>query len=163
MNIKSLSFRSILVILLTLSFSACSEYWWTRGQPPSTQELFDRANEKISESLKSRSHERPEVAANAIEVQKGLNVLNGSEQTQEQILSSLKTIEVAFKNIERKVSYGNRPPLNELSGQLRALEHEILSNSITNEGRFSALRLFGSRVLNYFSTELNVPAPDPIA
>ena len=124
--------------------------------------MFVRANERVSESLKDRSSLRPDIAANAIEVQKGLQILDSVDVSSTQVSSTLKTIEVVFKNLERKVSYGNRPPLNELSGQLRALESEFNQNSQVDTNRVSALRLFGARVLMYLSGELNVPAPDQI-
>lgn len=148
--------------LIITSATGCSEYWWTRGQPPSTETLFVRANERISESLTDRSSIRPDIAANAIEVQNGLKILQSSDISSAQVSTALKTVEVALKNLERKVSFGNRPPLNELSGQLRALEGEFKQNSDVEESRVSALRLFGARVLMYLSSELNVPAPDQI-
>lgn len=153
---------SLILALLLTTATGCSEYWWTRGQPPSTQELFSRANERISESIDQRSSNRPEIAANAIEVQKSLSILGSSEVKVSTVLESLKSVENSFKNLERKVSYGNRPPINELSGQLRALENELKKSSALDPGRLSAMRLFGARVLMYLSTELNVPAPDQI-
>ena len=161
MKLRSFSFLSLVLVFLSC-LTGCSEYWWTRGQPPSTEELFTRANEQISESLKNRSSSRPEVAGNAIEVQNSLQILDSSDLTVDKVTQSLKSVEIAFKNLERKVSYGNRPPLNELSGQLRALESEFSDKSVLEAGRHSALRLFGARVLMYLSGELNVPAPDPV-
>jgi len=153
----------LLLLLMILSLNACSEYWWTRGQPPSTKDLFFRANERIEEALSERANDRPEIAGNALEIKKVLSALEREDINIEELRQTVANMEIPLKNLESKVSYGNRPPLSELTGQLRAIKNDLTSASEVDGMKYSAIRLFGGRVLMYLSSELKVPAPDKIA
>ena len=162
-NFKMKNYINPLLLILLMSLNACSEYWWTRGQPPSSKDLFTRANERIEDALKNRATERPEIAANAMEIKQTLSSLETEEISPSDLNQILSNVETSFKSLEGKISYGNRPSLNELSGQLRAIKSDISNASLIDPLKLSSIRLFGGRILMYLSTELQVPAPDRIA
>lgn len=158
----SLKLTAVFLLSALFGLSGCSEYWWTRGQPPSSSELLQRASEKVEISLRDRASARPDIAALAIDVQKSLSNITDSSDRQS-LITGFSLLENSLKNLEGKLSYGNRPSLLELSGQNRAILADLSNpNHEVNNNTRSGHKLFLSRVLNFFSNELNVPSPDPV-
>lgn len=151
-----------LTLLLSLSsLSGCSEYWWTRGQPPASAEILSRAQERIQEVEKSTPFERGDIVEIAKMLSSEFKSLTSDSLENDQMLEILKNVEQSLKSLEGKLSYGNRPPLQELSGQFRAIKEKGLNSGVESLPKES-LRLFAARVLFMLSSEIKVPAPDPI-
>ncbi len=150
-------FKKTLLISLLLTLSACNEYWWTRGQPPSTTELLNRASLRVEEASSSSKEDRKEILeiTNSI-LSSSKFLLEEDKLDTNKANLLLSDLEKSFKSLEGKLSYTNRPPFNELSGQLRAFK------SSNTEIDKSALTLYTARVLFFLSSEISVPKPDPI-
>lgn len=149
-----MKFSRMLKHLLLLSFlfttSACNEYWWTRGQAPAPDELLKRALKRVEENHTESKYKRDEIYAIASSISQYV-VANDAYSVE-----TLSAIEDSLKNLEGKLSYGNRAPYSELSGQLRQFQK---TQNIENQ---EPLRLFYARLLFFLSSELKVPAPDLI-
>lgn len=144
-----------IVIASALTLAGCSKeswnYWWTRGQPPSTNTLIERADDKLTAALNSPTLTRGNVGTLAMQIQSSLNKLSSSTdldspESQELFLQ----IEDGFMSLEGMLSIGSRAPYGELLGQLRRLKHEH-----TPEG----VRLFTARSFFFLANELETPAP----
>jgi hypothetical protein len=148
-------------ILIPLLLSACSEYWWTRGQPPASAEILVRAQERVLEMRDSYPSERPEIQALADVLSTEFQILTADDISSDRLHQSFQKIEESLISLEGILSYGNRPPLQELSGQFRALKERGVTSGFDNLPKES-LRLFGARVLFMLSSEIKVPAPDAV-
>jgi hypothetical protein len=164
-NITLICIKHFFSVLILFSFSACNEYWWTRGQPPSSSEIFNKALSKLEQSKGSSVVQRPEILSIANDLKSEFNLLilgsQDKNDNKDDVLKSFDRVENLLMSLENKLSYGNRPPYFELSGQFRALKQSVSDNgfsSVSNE----ALNLFCARVLFFISSELQVPAPDVI-
>jgi hypothetical protein len=153
--------KLFLSLLFVLSLNACSEYWWTRGQPPASSEILSRAKSRVIEVHQDLPSERPEIYTLADSLSNEFNIITSEGTKSNQLSSSFMRIEEVLYSLEGKLSYGNRPPLQELSGQFRALKEKGLTVGFENLPKES-LRLFGARVLFMLSSEMKVPAPDAI-
>ena len=148
---KALKFLFTVIIFTTLN--SCSEYWWTRGQPPSPSEILKRAQSRVEENKEKYSDKRPEISKIAEKI-----VSETSSLSSENLTDALNTLENTFTGLEGQLSYGSRPPFNELSGQLRAMKENSKNGTVSEE----AVKLYFARVLFFLSSEMRVPAPDPI-
>lgn len=154
----------ILIILSLISLSACSEYWWTRGQPPSVESLVSRANDRLERALASNSESRAQLAPLAKDIKTELlsafQILAFDSNLREnsQLIAHLEKAREDFINLEGKLSFGSRPAYGELSGQFRAFEGTI-SPDDRSKLSFSSFGLFVSRTLFFLANELSVPAP----
>ena len=144
--------KNLLLILLVICSTSCTEYWWTRGQPPSTSDLLERANDRFSTSFEQRSEKRADIANLAKSLTNSLNQSVNSTNA-----NSLNKVQSDFIKLEGKLSIGSRAAYSELSKQIRAFSN----NSSTNEGSVnkSAYRLFASRSIMFLASELKTPAP----
>ncbi len=158
---KKISTLPVLISLCLMSFSACSEYWWTRGQPPATADIFARAQERVLEMQQELPAERADIQQVASSLSTEFQTVTADKISTQEMHESFNRIEASLISLEGKMSYGNRPPLQELSGQFRALKEKGLSVGFENLPK-EALRLFGARVLFMLSSEIKVPAPDAI-
>lgn len=146
-------FLTLLILVISItSLTGCNEYWWTRGQPPSATELLKRAQNRVIETKEEFNNKRPEIASTAERLSSDLNNLNS-----ESLPAITMNLEKDLLQMEGKLSYGNRPPFNELNGQLRAM----ISSGFVNMDIDSA-RLYFARVLFFLSSEMKVPAPAPL-
>lgn len=153
--------KLFLSLLLIVSLNACSEYWWTRGQPPASSEILSRAKERVIEVHRDLPSERPEIFTLADSLSNEFYIITSEQSKSKQLSTSFNKIEEALYSLEGKLSFGNRPPLQELSGQFRALKEKGLNVGFENLPKES-LRLFGARVLFMLSSEMKIPAPDAI-
>lgn len=150
--------KALLFSISFLTLNACNEYWWTRGQPPSAEELLKRAQSRITEVKNDYSNLRPEISASAEAISSRLSSLSSEALSPENLDNIIKFLEKELTSMEGKLSYGNRAPYNELCGQLRALEN-------SNKSKLSkdSLNLYFARVLFFLTSEMKVPAPIKIA
>jgi hypothetical protein len=153
--------KKILPLFLLFFLNACSEYWWTRGQPPASSEILVQAQKRVEEVKVELPTERPEIQKYADLLSMEFQSITSDQLTSENMQQSFSKIEEILISLEGKLSYGNRAPLQELSGQFRALKNMGLSSGFENLPKES-LRLFGARVLFMLSSEIRVPAPDAI-
>jgi hypothetical protein len=152
------------VLSLNLIFCGCTEYWWTRGQPPSVENLISRSRAKLLEARGSRADARRNVSRISQDLEKSLLAAvlviqredpEGSSP-QAELLESLESAANAFIALEGTVSIGSRAALGELSGQMRSFA------TLASQGKplaFPAFGLFTARTLFFLANELSVPAP----
>ena len=146
-------FFTKLFLISLLSLTACNEYWWTRGQPPSANQILKNSISRVTEIKEEFNNKRPEISVTAEKLAQEFESYDSNNPKQ-----LLTTLEDSLKDLEGKLSYGNRAPYNELLGQLRSFKNKTdLSDS--ND----AMMLYFARVLFFLSTEMKVPAPDPVA
>lgn len=139
--------------------SGCSEYWWTRGQPPSVAQLLERSQSKLANARSKRGSQRPTVSAVSEEIETALSdsiAAADSRGASRQLAQSLQRAQEGFVKLEGRISVGSRAPLSELSGQIREL-----ADSARRDGSVSAktLGLFAARTYTFLANELSVPAP----
>ena len=139
--------KNLLLFLLVICSTSCTEYWWTRGQPPSTSDLLERANDRFKTSYSNRSEKRSDIASLAQNLTSSLN-----ESVNSTNASSLNKVQSDFIQLEGKLSIGSRAAYSELSKQIRAF---VGSNKINKP----AYRLFASRSIMFLASELKTPAP----
>jgi hypothetical protein len=147
------SLKFLTVFIFFLGTSACNEYWWTRGQAPSPAESLKKAQDRISENKLEFKDMRPEITKTAEKI-----VAETTKLSEDNLDAIFADLENSFLSLEGKLSYGNRPPYNELLGQLRVLREKTKSKDL----KIEAAQLYLSRVLFFLSTEMKVPAPDPV-
>ncbi|HMO16731.1 MAG TPA: hypothetical protein PKA63_02650 [Oligoflexia bacterium] len=151
--------KFIIPSLLFLA-SACNEYWWTRGQPPATSDILSRASSRVIEMEDSSKWNRSDISSHAKTISSGLaeSLVSGDKnKAREEFLA----LEQTLLSLEGKLSYGNRAPFNELSGQFRSFKKRISSEGFENIPDES-VKLFTARVLFLLASEMNVPAPDKV-
>lgn len=152
----------LLSISLLVSLSSCTEYWWTRGQPPASNEVLQRAIDRLAEVEVEYPDKRPEIAEAAKKFSSHIEqIISLAGTNPKSTTSVLEKLELELMALEGKLSYGNRAPLSELSGQFRSFKGLILEkgpNSVPSE----VFSLFGARLLFMLSSEMKVPPVDPI-
>lgn len=163
---SSLGRRGIVLsplLLLIFLCAGCSEYWWTRGQPPANDTLLKRSGERLETALSMRGEYRPELAPLARSIRSNLELVRSSlgqaarstEQAPEgSNAGGMQALEKDFISLESKLSAGSRPAYAELAGQLRAFTSQLTSNDGLNENGFN---LFSARVQFFLASELDVP------
>ncbi len=151
----SKSLPIIFLAIITFSFSACTEYWWSRGKPPSTKALVDRSQGELKELIAAHQGTRVAVAKVSNEIESALSQALESANSGNigQMKQHLEAARVSFQTLEGKISIGSRAPYGELAGQLR--------NFINNSGSTNpnSLALFVARTYFFLGNELTVPAP----
>jgi len=152
----------LISISLLISLSSCTEYWWTRGQPPASNEVLQRAKDRLAEVEVEYPDQRPEIADSAKKVSSHIEQIISLAGTNSQSTTNeLEKLEQELVALEGKLSYGNRAPLSELSGQFRSFKGLILekgADSVPPE----VFSLFGARLLFMLASEMQVPPVDPI-
>ena len=149
--------RNLLLIcpflVSVLCLTACTEYWWTRGQPPAVSTLYARAKSQLNLAHNENPYNRGPVIKISSQLQsslsRALNSLHKGEISEKALSSSRQS----FIEIERHLSMGSRPAYGELTGQFRVMtkDKEALSPL--------AFELFTARVYLFLASELSVPAP----
>ena len=140
--------KNLLLFLLVIGSTSCTEYWWTRGQPPSTSDLLERANDRFKTSYKKRAEKREDIASLAKNLTESLN-----QSVESADATNLNQVQSDFIKLEGKLSIGSRAAYSELSKQIRAF--------VSSENNFNkpAYRLFASRSIMFLASELKTPAP----
>lgn len=159
MQVKKSLLITAAIFCCTVS-AGCTEYWWTRGQPPSVAELMARSQKKLSDSRARYGVKRAEVGAISEQVELSLQqavALVRSDAATKDIAEQLSVAEQAFIQLDPIVSVGSRAALGELSGQLRAM------NASVNRGvlpEYKSIGLFTARTMSFLANELVMPAPN---
>ena len=136
------------LILSSLVLASCTDYWWSRGQAPSVEELLSRSDKKLNAVLENNS--RKDISNFADIIKKSLlQAVENKDQT----LSALESAEETFYNLEGKLSYGSRPAYGELAGQLRTFIKQAKKGEVSEKG----LGLYTSRVMDFLTNELSSP------
>ena len=143
--------KRLVVLLSILSLTACTEYWWTRGQAPGPDVLLNRAQERLAENIKTNPQKRNEVASIASSIESSLLAAVNAKSTSDRSKSIQNSIN-SFEQLEGKLAVTSRAPYGELFGQLRTISK---SQDVDND----ALQLFAARALFFLASELEVPAP----
>ncbi len=148
-----------LLVLSLTNFGGCTDYWWSRGQPPSVADLLAHSSEKLEDARASRQSFRPIVAKRSSAIQESftsaISILekNGPGEQLNEVLN--KTQE-NFISLEGTLSVGSRASYSELSGQLRAIALAARQGNGPNK---DSLGLLASRSYAFLANELAVPAP----
>jgi hypothetical protein len=152
--------KSIALGLLLVSTTACSEYWWTRGQPPSSQELFERKSLALIEAQKMDTYKRSDLVEISELVHSSLEkAINARSNKPGELQGALQETAQHFLSLEGKLSIGSRAAFGELNGQLRSFLNQASATGTTGVNK-PALVLFSARTLSLLSNELSVPAPN---
>ena len=150
-------------LLLSSSFlsiifcASCTDYWWSRGQPPSVEQLQAISLERLAQAQNEFAESRPKVFALATELKKSLEeavALSNQESNDEKIVEVLSRAETSLIKLDGKVTPGSLPALGELSGQLRVFTGAARKGDLPNK---DALGLFASRCYSFLANELSVP------
>lgn len=155
-----LSRASLLLIsfLLILSLGGCDlDYWWSRGQPPSSQKLLTRADIRLNETLGTTA--RTDVKEDAQKIRADLTELNDAlakGQGGAKVSEGIVSLSSAFSALEGKLSFGSRAPYGELLDQLQGFQKISEENGTVDKNTFA---LYSARTLFFLASELSVPAP----
>lgn len=149
-----------LLVLLALSLSSCSDYWWQRGQAPSPKDLLTKANTEFATVAKEdavKNNRDSALIKAATDVKESLNKavsLSDEKANTEEIVNLLETSALTFTRLEGKINYTSRPAYGELSAQIFATKNAIKNkNSVKNE----SLTLLSARVIKFMASELALP------
>lgn len=150
--------RVLLLCSLLLSSAGCSEYWWTRGQPPSSKNLLSRAALQLNDAREQFGAKRLNIADLSQNIETALTEADAAAKSTNNslLVTQLTSTRDLFMELEGKLSIGSRAPYSELSSQLRSFISQASSGKEINTG---ALELFSARVLFFMASELSVPAP----
>lgn len=149
--------KILLASVILLSNTACSEYWWTRGQPPSTSELFERKQITLVEAIQKDPYNREIVIKHSELLSSALEKAVSSFGSKEAFTTALGNSQKQFISLEGKLSIGSRAAFGELSGQLRSF---LQKNDEGEQIDKSAFTLFSARTLSFLASEISVPAPN---
>ena len=144
-----------LIFILSLS-TACTEYWWTRGQPPSVATQLSKAEEKLSNAIAERGDERKNIRDISNKIRSSLNQALAKVEKKQNPEKDLAATKKSFMSLEGKIAVTSRAPYGELSGQLRAFDK---ANKNGKMPEYRALGLFTARTLSFLASELSVSAP----
>jgi len=149
--------KILLASAILLSTTACSEYWWSRGQPPSTSELFERKQISLEQSIQKDPFKRSIVIKHSEVLSSALDQAVKSFGSKDAFDKALNISQEQFIALEGKVSIGSRAAFGELSGQLRTFAQANEKGSKIDKAAFT---LFSARTLSFLASEISVPAPN---
>lgn len=155
-------------ILMSAVWTGCTDYWWSRGQPPGVNQLLEKSEARLNESLSTHSSSRPVLSPLAskvsIELKKSLSSLDNlekpagaSSQQSKLAVANMTTLKQSFMELEGTLSIGSRAAYSELSGQLRGFARSVESGQAVDPKAFG---LFAARTTFFLASELKVPAPN---
>lgn len=160
--------NTLLCSFCLLILGGCTEYWWTRGQPPSTAALYRQARSELLSANSLSRTKRPELAVLSDTVEKSLSSIlqelagskGGENQAcKESAISYFSSAEISLLELEPQLSYGSRPAYGELAGQFRRFQESCRSK---HHLEYTAFGLFASRMLKFLASEISVSAPKPV-
>lgn len=152
--------RVTTVLLILGSTSACSEYWWSRGQASTVPQLIERNQAKLATARSERAEFRNEVAVISEPIEKDLLAAQDllvRNSSQDQLAVHLRAAGESFMKLEGKLSIGSRAAFGELTGQLRGFQQGLSQGHPPTADAFG---LFTARTLGFLASELSVPAPN---
>lgn len=154
-------FQLFLILCLIVSTTACSEYWWTRGQPPSIETLVERSHERFNETLAKRGSFRPSLAKISSDLEKSLGTTYHAVQPQASahnidLVQELEHGRNLLLDLEPELSIGSRAAYGELSGQMRTFLARVAEGKSLSPEIFG---LFNARICFFLANELEVPGP----
>ena len=148
---------NIFVTLAIFSLSSCTEYWWTRGQPPSVSELLSQSQSRLENAISTSDSANATVKMSK-DIENGLlKVVSSLEEKNSvsEVRSSLYSLANNFYALDGNLTMGSRAAYGELSGQLRSFVSKIENGSVPSPQTFG---LFTARTLNFLASELNAAA-----
>ncbi|MCB0324459.1 MAG: hypothetical protein KDD69_12845 [Bdellovibrionales bacterium] len=151
--------HTILVCCSLFLLSGCSEYWWTRGQPPGVEQLVARSQQRLHDARQARSAAREDVAAASERVEKSLLTtleIVAQDARDGRVLEQLQSATDGFLALEGKLSVGSRAAYGELAGQMRSFSQAASEGKGIGQSTFG---LFTARTLFFLANELRVPPP----
>lgn len=156
-NFHKISLIATLLLTVTTVLTGCTEYWWTRGQPPAVNTLITRSHTRLQEALKQHQSTRSELVPVVNEIESSLtNSLASLEQgSPTDTAAALEKAKQAFMQLEGKLSIGSRASYGELSGQLRVLA----SAENAKQPDPGALGLFTARTYFFLANEFAMAPP----
>jgi hypothetical protein len=159
MNYRILPLLLISLLLLSgLSLTGCDlGYWWSRGQPPASSTLLERANAKFASQLATST--RGDVKETITRIHNELlatNSLLAETQVGAKLTSQLEALCASFSLLEGDLIWGQRAAFGELSGQLAGFEKLAQNDQPISPDVFS---LFSARTIFFLGEELANPAP----
>ena len=166
-NQKIWNIPLILAILFVSGLTGCTEYWWSRGQPPGVSKLLSNAENNFKGTYKKRSGKRSDIASSALKIKdsllKSINSMKDSSGTQAilDLKSSLSLTKAEFIIIEDNLSPTSRPAFGELAGQLRKFTDSsfIDDSKFNNKSNQKTFELFAARTIFFLARELESPSP----
>jgi hypothetical protein len=149
---------TILILILSLTTSGCSEYWWTRGQPPSVKQLVQRHKMRLAQARKENKYERDDFIILSDSLAGSLEqiYLSIGSKNKAEVLTLLEQSQRDLIALEGQVSIGSRAALGELSGQFRGFQNFADNGQLLDKNSFG---LFTARALSFLANELSVPSP----
>jgi len=143
-------------LLVCFSASACTEYWWTRGQAPSVDTLLSRSQNKLQMAVSVNSAKRAVMANRAIALKASLlaalaDLKAGSGN--HQAVRSLAKARADFLGLEEFLSVTSLAPYGELSGQMRSFFDKAANGSNID---YPAFGLFTARTIFFLARELEL-------
>ena len=153
----------ILLCLILSVLLACSEpetnYWWTRGQVPSSRTLLVRAQQQLDEARRNNAYSRADFAKLSQQLEA---LLTGTLKDLEakkvgnNFSASLIKTQAEFMKLEGQLSFGSRPAYGELCAEVRNFAQRATGGESVSAPAFT---LFTARALFFLANELEVPAP----
>lgn len=158
LDFAKLNFSLVLGIFCIICLSGCTEYWWSRGQPPGVSKLLTKAEKSFASSYKKRAAERKDISQTSLNIKdsllKSISTIQKPSSKLE-LKNALDKTKQEFINIENNLSATSRPAFGELAGQLRKF-----SNANNNdESKQKAFELFAARTIFFLARELDSPSP----
>lgn len=153
----------ILLIPLALLTTGCSEYWWSRGQPPRPQDLITRSVHTFREVQARRHNARPVFLAKAEALERNLLeavvALKRPSATGDQgdLRLSIAKVQDSFAELEGSLSFPSRPAYGELMRQSLAYLDKIKGGEVPYPPTFE---MFAARTINFLAREME---SDPVA
>jgi len=156
----SKNFLLAMIVALSCSLSACSEYWWERGQPPAVAKLLDRAQTRLNENIEKHKSDRAKTAEIAAKVEQSLITSLDSvknEKSPAAVNTDLENVATQFMQLEGNIAVTSRAAYGELSGELRRF---IQQSAKSEKVEYAPFGTFTARTLFFLADELTVPAPN---
>ncbi|MDD2942176.1 MAG: hypothetical protein PHC51_04335 [bacterium] len=161
-NLNSFRLSILVCILLPVCLGACSEYWWTRGQPPAPSTMLSRAQTNLSSAREEFGESRADIAEISVRYEESMRSMLDSiskNSALSETISNLQSTQKIFAELEGHLSIGSRAAFGELSAQLRKLAHDISKPDAQTS--LQTYDLFASRSFAFLARELATPAPRP--
>lgn len=161
-NLNSFRLSILICILLPVCLGACSEYWWTRGQPPAPSTLLTRAQTNLSSAREEFSQSRADIADISVRYEESMRSMLDSVSKNSPLsetLSNMQSAQKVFAELEGHLSIGSRAAFGELSAQLRKLAHDVSKPDTPTS--VQTYDLFAARSFSFLARELATPAPRP--
>lgn len=153
-----MNYRILPFIFALMTLTGCDlDYWWSRGQPPASATLLERANSKFNSHLSATN--RSDVKETVSKIQEKLLAMNAAiseVQVGATVTEQLSTLSATFSSLEGSLNWAQRASFGELSGQLAGFEQLAKNDQPISPDVFA---LFSARAIFFLGEELANPAP----